>query len=100
MNLGKAIRLCRTQRDLNQSELAKRADISVSYLSLLERGKRDPNFSTVERISNALNVPVSILVFLAAEKEELSEMSTELQEKLSHTALLLMETTNGQASLH
>jgi transcriptional regulator with XRE-family HTH domain len=100
MNLGKAIRLCRIQRNLNQSELAESADISVSYLSLLERGKRDPNFSTVERIAAALNVPVSILVFLAADEEELSGISPELREKLSYTALRLIEHSNGKASLH
>jgi len=100
MNLGKAIKLCRTQKNLKQSELAERAKISVSYLSLLERGKRDPNFSTVEKIATALDVPVSILVFLAADEEELSGMSPELKEKLSYTALRLIERSNGKASLH
>lgn len=95
MNVGKAIRLCRTQRGLNQSELANIAGISVSYLSLLERGKRDPTFSTVENIASALDVPVSILVFLAANEEEMSGLSPELREKLSYTALQLMEASSG-----
>ncbi len=91
MNIGKAIRLCRTQRGINQSELAGIAGISVSYLSLLERGKRDPTFSTIEGIASALAVPVSILVFLAANDEEMSGLSPELREKLSYTALQLMD---------
>jgi transcriptional regulator with XRE-family HTH domain len=95
MNLGRAIRLCRTQRGLSQSELANIAGISVSYLSLLERGKRDPTFSTIEDIASALNVPVSILVFLAANDEEMSGLSPELREKLSYTALRLIEDSNG-----
>lgn len=94
MNLGKAIKLCRTQRDLSQVELASMAGISVSYLSLLERGKRDPTFSTVEEIANALEVPVSILVFLAANDEEVSELGSELREKLSYVALRLIENSN------
>ena len=93
MNLGKAIKLCRTQRGLNQSELANIAGVSVSYLSLLERGKRDPAFSTVEEIANALDIPVSILVFLAANDEEMSGLGHELREKLSYTALRLIEGT-------
>ena len=36
MNLGRAIRLCRLERGVNQSALAERADVSVSYLSLLD----------------------------------------------------------------
>ena len=90
MNLGKAIKLCRIQKNLKQSELADMAQISVSYLSLLEQGKRDPNFSTVQNIASALNVPVSILAFLAAEKNELTDISPELAEKLSYTALQLI----------
>ncbi len=91
MNLGKAIKLCRTQKNMSQTELANQAEISVSYLSLLERGKRDPNLSTVEKISEALKVPVSILVFLAADREEISDISPQLAEKLSYTALKLIE---------
>lgn len=97
MNLGKAIKLCRTQKNLKQSELAEKANISVSYLSLLEKGKRDPSFSTVEKVADALEVPISILMFLAAEKDELSEVSPELAEKLAHTALQLIR-ANADAS--
>jgi len=98
MNLGKAIKLCRTQKNINQTELAKLANISVSYLSLLERGKRDPNLSTVEKISTALKVPVSILMFLAADSNELSDISPQLAEKLSYTALKLIEASAHETS--
>lgn len=36
MNMGKAIKLCRTQRGLTQSELSNLSDISLSYLCLVE----------------------------------------------------------------
>lgn len=88
MNIGKAIKLCRTQKGLTRTELAKNSDISISYLSLLEQGKRDPSLSTVEKLSNALHVPLSILIFLASDKNELSK---ELNDKLSSLALLLMD---------
>lgn len=98
MNLGNAIKLCRTQKNMNQTELADLANISVSYLSLLERNKRDPNISTVRNIASALNVPFSILMFLAAEKNELSEVNPELAEKLSHTALELIRASADENS--
>lgn len=94
MNLGKAIKLCRTQRNLSQSELATAAGISVSYLSLLERGKRDPTLSTIEDLATALKVPISILMFLSVDHEEMSELGTELGEKLSYMALKLIDYTN------
>ena len=56
MNLGKAITLSRTRRGLTQAELAKRAGLSVSYLSLLEQNKRtDPTLSTITPLKRGVN---------------------------------------------
>ena len=90
MNLGKAIKLCRTQKNLKQADLAEKASLSVSYLSLIESGKRDPSFSTIENIALALEIPLSILIFLAGENKEFEEISPELSERLSLAALKLM----------
>jgi transcriptional regulator with XRE-family HTH domain len=91
MNLGYAIKLCRTEKNIKQNELAKLSKISVAYLSLLEQGKRDPNFSTLECIARALEVPLSIIMFLAADKQnELNDLSEELREKISYTSLKLI----------
>jgi len=98
MNIGKAIKLCRTQKNMRQSELAVLADISVAYLSLIEQGKRDPNFSVLKSISKGLDIPLSILVFLATDNSELSEISPELFEKLSVTALNLVKASADEAA--
>lgn len=98
MNLGKAIKLCRTQKNMSQAELATLVDLSVSYISLLERNKRDPNISTVKGIANALNIPFSILMFLAAETDELAGINPELAEKLSYTALKLIEASANEST--
>ncbi len=90
LNFGRSIKICRLQRGLSQENLAKRAGISVSYLSLLEQNKRDPSLSTIQAISDGLRVPVSILAFLGSEPSELSNVPENLREKLAATALLLM----------
>lgn len=91
MNIGHAIKLCRQQRKLTQTELAVRAGVSVSYLSLLERGERsDPGLSSLEKIAKGLDIPMTILLFLATDDSELSGFSAELKEKLSTAALDLM----------
>jgi transcriptional regulator with XRE-family HTH domain len=95
MKIGQAIKLCRNQKGLSLSDLAKSANISVSYLSLLERDLRDPNLSTLQDISSALHVPISILMFLAG-KDEILDVSPELAEKLSLVALKLMETSANE----
>ena len=99
MNLGKAIRMCRTQRELTQTELASRACISKSYLSLIERGKRDPSFSTFQDIAAALDIPESILVFLAADTAKIEALSPDLAQKLSLTTLKLIGTPHEPADL-
>lgn len=91
MNLGKAIQTSRQRRKLSQEALAKLAGCSVSYLSMLENSKRDPTISTVEKIAAALNVPVEILFFLAAEKGELAGINKELAGQLALTALELLD---------
>jgi len=100
MNIGQAIKMCRTRRGASQSELAQQADCSVSYLSMLENNKRDPTLSTLTKIAQALRVPVGILFFLAAEGNELSGMDKTLQGDLARTALeLLNEPVSDQRAL-
>ena len=98
MNIGKAIKLCRIQKNMRQSELAESSKISVPYLSLIEQGKRDPNFSVLQSLSNSLNVPLSILVFLASDSSELKTLSPELFEKLSVTALELVKASANETT--
>ncbi len=91
MNISKALKLCRNQRGLSKTELANRADISVSYLTLLEQGKRDPNFSVVDKLCNALGVPMSIFIFLATDNDEIKEIKPELANELAFIAMQLMK---------
>ena len=90
MNIGQAIQLARSKRKLSQAALATRAGISVSYLSLLERGRRDPPLSTIQRIAAALVMPVEILFFLGAEEGELGQLNRDLAGQLAITALELL----------
>ena len=100
MNIGSAIQLARTKRKLSQAQLARRADMSVSYLSLLERSRRDPPLSTLQRLAGALHVPLEILFFLGAEEGELSGINKDLAGQLAVTALeLLNEPESPQTDL-
>jgi transcriptional regulator with XRE-family HTH domain len=91
--------MCRTRRQLSQEKLAHRADCSVSYLSLLENNQRDPTLSTLKNISVALNVPIGILFFLAADRDDISGMDKELAGQIARTALELLSESDSQQSL-
>ena len=54
---GKRVRAIRQRKRISLSELARRAGISKSHLSLIERGASTPSVETVQQIANALGVP-------------------------------------------
>jgi len=56
--LGKQVRFFRQQRQLSQAALAEKADISITFLSKIERGIKYPTSDTVSAIANSLGVEV------------------------------------------
>ncbi len=60
--LGDRIREQRRSRGLTQEALAESLDLSVAYVSLIERGGRNPPYTTVVAIARALGVPMSRIV--------------------------------------
>lgn len=59
--LGKNIRDHRKQCGLTQEQLAELCEFDPTYISLLERGKRNPAFLTVVKIAKHLDCNVSEL---------------------------------------
>jgi transcriptional regulator with XRE-family HTH domain len=59
---GQRVRELRTKRGLSQEQLAARADLHWTYVSSIERGRRDPGLRTVVRIAVALGVTASDLM--------------------------------------
>jgi transcriptional regulator with XRE-family HTH domain len=57
--LGRRVRALREQRRLTQERFASEASISVSFVSLLERGERSPSYETLLAIARILQVPAS-----------------------------------------
>lgn len=45
--------------------------ISKSYLCLLEQGEREASVSVLQSISEALRIPIAIVVLIASESDEL-----------------------------
>ena len=87
MQLGHALKVCRSAKNYSLRELAVRSGFSQSYLSMLETGNRDPKLSTVEQIADALGVPFAILVFMAADTDEIRGLDEASNERLSSAVL-------------
>ena len=58
---GKRLREIREQRRMSQEQFAETLDISVDFLSLIERGRNAPSFETLDRIAKRLRMSVSEL---------------------------------------
>ena len=59
---AKRLKTLRIEKQLTQEELAKRTNLSTSFISNLERGVNAPSFETLESIAEALGVSVKDLV--------------------------------------
>jgi transcriptional regulator with XRE-family HTH domain len=63
--LGDAIRIRREKLGLSQEALADAAGVHVTHLGGVERGVRNPNYTTIVRIADALGVSPGALITAA-----------------------------------
>lgn len=73
MGLGDAILTMRKRKNMLQKDLAAKAKISSSHLSLIEQDKTDVNIKTLEAIADALEIPLPILFFISMSEEDVPE---------------------------
>jgi transcriptional regulator with XRE-family HTH domain len=60
--VGPNLKAARIRTKLSQEQLAAKAELSVSYISMLERGERTPPLETLETLARALAIsPVALL---------------------------------------
>ncbi len=62
MNAGSVIKLFRTASQVSQGDLAERLQITRTYLSLVESGKKQPSLALVRRLSEELKIPIYLLI--------------------------------------
>jgi XRE family transcriptional regulator, regulator of sulfur utilization len=82
MNYSKAVRIARAVSGLQQKELAEKAGLDPSHVSLIEKGARKPSVGAIEKICKALEIPEPLFTMLAAEAKDLKGMNAEDAERL------------------
>jgi transcriptional regulator with XRE-family HTH domain len=60
--VGANVRKYRQQRSMTQEELAFEAEIDLTYVGGIERGRRNPSLMVMARIAAALRVKLTDLV--------------------------------------
>ena len=56
--LGKNIKFFRYRKEYSQSDLAEKADISITFLSNIERGLKYPKPDILSKIADSLDVKI------------------------------------------
>ncbi len=61
-NFGKVLKSVRTQKSYSQEGLALECGLDRTYISLLERGLRQPSLASIFSLAHALDIKASSLI--------------------------------------
>lgn len=73
MKLGERLRLMRKENKLTLKDLSQIADLSVPYLSDMERSVVNPSIETLQKVAKAYNTTVKKLLIGVEELDELED---------------------------
>jgi len=81
--LGKNIKFLRFRKEYSQADLAEKVDISITFLSNIERGLKYPKPDILTRIASGLDVKVHELFKLNIVPDDSKELISQLSEDMS-----------------
>ena len=67
---GAEVRSQRLRQKLSQESLAELAQVHPTYISMVERGVKNPTLEVADRLAKALKIPLSKLVECAESARE------------------------------
>lgn len=70
VNVGESLQRLRGERGLSMRALAKSSGLSANALSMIERGRTSPSVSTLYKLADALNVPVTAFFGTPEERQQ------------------------------
>lgn len=65
--VGPAVRYHRTKHGYSQEELAARSGLDRTYVSGVERGRRNPTISVLQKLASALKTDLDVMLITAKE---------------------------------
>jgi transcriptional regulator with XRE-family HTH domain len=87
--LGKTIKFLRFRKGLSQADLAEKADISITFLSTVERGIKFPQPDILSKLAKVLDVEVFELfkgdLVPSDRKEMMNQLSEDITKNINQT---------------
>jgi transcriptional regulator with XRE-family HTH domain len=88
--LGQTIKFLRAKRGLSQAEVAEKADMSITFLSTIERGIKFPMPDILSKLAKALDVEVFELFKADLVPQNNKELVRKLSEDMAKSVNLAM----------
>lgn len=80
--LGEALRLIRVFHDCKVGILAKELDISASYISEIESGKKIPSMEILNKYADYFNIKLSAILFFSEDLEKNKSIKNNVRKKM------------------
>ncbi|MFA6397713.1 MAG: helix-turn-helix transcriptional regulator [Candidatus Paceibacterota bacterium] len=81
--VGNFIKDIRKSKGLSIKQVAEKTRFTKEYLSEVEKGQKYPFKPELGKIAKALDTPLSIILFIGAEKSEIAKEMLKIWETLS-----------------
>src|SRR5699024_9300605 len=91
MNIGKAIKKGRQAKGLKQNKFAELCNLSQTHLSQIDNHKIDPSIKFLNLFKSHLDIPLSVLMYLSIEEEDVSPERRNLFKNLNPSVRNLIQ---------
>lgn len=88
--MGEALRLLRIFNGYKSAELAKKLELSQSYVSELENGKKQPTMEVLDKYAKVFEMKKSTLM-LFAESLEGDEIKNDKKQRIARAGMKLLK---------
>jgi transcriptional regulator with XRE-family HTH domain len=89
--IGEALRLLRIFNGYKSAELAKKLEISQSYVSEIENNKKQPTMEILDRYAKVFDMKKSTLLLFAESLENDQQMSNNQKQRVAFAGMKLLK---------
>lgn len=93
--VNEVLRLLRVYNDIKATDLAEKLNISTSYISELESGKKKVSLDIIDKYSSFFEVPSSSILLMS---ESLDNNKQDLKHKISRALISILQGVERNAS--
>ena len=88
--IGEALRLIRVFHNTKQTDMAKALDISSSYLSEIENGKKEPSLEILDNYAKEFKTSTSAILFFRDGLND-NSMKSKVKSKIRRKVIQLLQ---------